>query len=411
MQDDFLWFAGVDWGSEKHRLCLMDREGRILDQRWIEHSGNGLTELAHLLRSYAPQTPGRIAVAIEVPRGAIVETLLEHGLAVFSINPKQLDRFRDRYSPAGAKDDQRDAMVLADALRTDRHCFHAVRLDQPAIIRLREWNRMDEDLMQEQNRLTNQLWEQLRRYFPQLLQLNSSADEPWLWDLLECAPLPIQAARLSTAKIQRILQDHRIRRLEAHQVKAILATPPLWLAPGAGEAASEHALLWLPRLRLLHQQRKQIAGKIEELLQQLRAADGPATERAEHRDIAILLSLPGVGRKVAATMLGEAWQAIAERDYHGLRCYAGTAPITQQSGKKRIVLMRYGCNENLRKAFYHWARVSVVCDAKSKQHYSQLRAKGHSHGRALRGVADRWVATLISMLRHNCLYDPQKRAA
>jgi hypothetical protein len=32
---------------------------------------------------------------------------------------KQLDRFRDRYSVAGAKDDKRDAMVLADSLRTD----------------------------------------------------------------------------------------------------------------------------------------------------------------------------------------------------------------------------------------------------------------------------------------------------
>jgi hypothetical protein len=37
----------------------------------------------------------------------------------FSINPKQLDRFRDRHTVAGAKDDQRDAFVLADSLRTD----------------------------------------------------------------------------------------------------------------------------------------------------------------------------------------------------------------------------------------------------------------------------------------------------
>ena len=56
---------------------------------------------------------------------------------MFSINPKQLDRFRDRYSPAGAKDDRRDAFVLADSLRTDPHCFHAVRLDEPARLEAR----------------------------------------------------------------------------------------------------------------------------------------------------------------------------------------------------------------------------------------------------------------------------------
>jgi hypothetical protein len=47
-----------------------------------------------------------------MPHGPIVETLLERGFNVYSINPKQLDRFRDRFSPAGAKDDSREAEVL-----------------------------------------------------------------------------------------------------------------------------------------------------------------------------------------------------------------------------------------------------------------------------------------------------------
>src|SRR5205823_12786726 len=96
------------------------RNGKVLDEKWIEHSGSSLTELADWLRGHAGGAPERMAVGIEVPRGAVVETLMEQGFAVFSINPKQLDRFRDRYSPAGAKDDQRDALVLADGLRTDR---------------------------------------------------------------------------------------------------------------------------------------------------------------------------------------------------------------------------------------------------------------------------------------------------
>ena len=78
--------------------------------------------------SLCQDSAASVVVAIEVPHGAVVEVLLEHGFEVFSINPKQLDRFRDRYFPAGAKDDGRDAFVLADSLRTDQHCFRAVRV-------------------------------------------------------------------------------------------------------------------------------------------------------------------------------------------------------------------------------------------------------------------------------------------
>ena len=408
MDNTFEYFAGLDWGTEKHRVCLMNREGHTLAERWIEHSGDSLAELSVWLRQQTSDSASLLAAAIEIPRGAIVETLVEHGFTVFSINPKQLDRFRDRYSPAGAKDDRRDAFVLADSLRTDMHCFRAVKLDEPAMIRLRELSRLDDELAQEQNRAVNRLREQFHRFFPQLLELSECADEPWLWALFELAPSPRHAARLTEAKLARLLQQHRIRRLTAAQVRAVLKTKPLTLAPGAAEAAAEHALWLLPRVRLLHEQRTHLGRRIGALLDELAT---PAEGQQEHCYAAILLSLPGLGRKIAATMLSEASQAIAERDYHALRCYSGTAPITHQSGKKKIVLMRRSANERLRNALYHWARVSVVCDPQSKKRYAAMRACGHSHGRALRGMADRWLKVLTSMLSTRTLYDPQRKAA
>jgi transposase len=409
----FQYCVGIDWGTQQHRVCLMNHDGKVVDECWIEHGGDGLAEMVVWLRNKSSCLPGEVAVAIEVPRGAIVETLMEHSFCVFSINPKQLDRFRDRYSPAGAKDDRRDAFVLADSLRTDLHCFHAVRQDDPTVIRLRDLSRLDDDICHEQNRVTNQFREQLYRFFPQLVKLSPSADEPWLWDLFQAAPLPAKAAKLSESRVARILGDHRIRRLDAAQVRAALAGTPLTLAPGTVEAARERALFLLPRLRLLRQQRADIAKRIDSILGELSAprADDAEDPTKEHRDAAILLSLPGVGRQTAATMLSEASQAIAERDYHALRCYVGAAPITIQSGKKKIVIMRRGCNERLRNALYHWSRVSIACDPASKEAYARMRAAGHSHGRALRGLGDRCLEVLVSMLKHNALYDPQRRAA
>ena len=234
-------------------------------------------------------------------------------------------------------------------------------------------------------------------------------DEPWLWALLELAPTPQRAAKLTEKRLQQLLAKHRIRRWTAEKVGEILTAPPLPLAAGSAEAISEHALLLLPQLRLLHLQRKQIADRTQQLLDHMAVSPADFPESQEHRDIPVLLSLPGVGRIITATLLTEGAHSLSLRDYHALRAHAGIAPVTKQSGKCRQVLMRYRCNQRLRNAFYHWARC-IQHDPRSKQHYARLRQVGHSHGRALRGVADRLLAVLIAMLKSGKTYDPNRRS-
>ena len=99
--------------------------------------------------------PQRVSVALEVPRGAIVEGRLERGFHVLAIHPKQLDRFRDRHSVAGAKDDRRDAFVLADSVRTDRPSFRRLHLDAPHLLLLRELSCVEETLLEAFRRSAN----------------------------------------------------------------------------------------------------------------------------------------------------------------------------------------------------------------------------------------------------------------
>jgi hypothetical protein len=84
---------------------------------------------------------------------------------------------------AGAKDDSRDAEVMASALRTDPRCFRLLVAADPTIVELREWSRITEDLSTERNRLTNRMREQLWRYFPALLALDSDLGAEWLLEL------------------------------------------------------------------------------------------------------------------------------------------------------------------------------------------------------------------------------------
>src|SRR3954469_22241059 len=159
------WFAGVDWGSEKHQVCLLDAAGAIVGERAFRHDGAGLAALCDWLVSLAGDT-GAVAVAIEVPHGPVVDALLDRGFAVHAISPKQLDRLRDRISVAGAKDDRRDARVAAAGLRTDPHLFRHVAVSDPAVIELREWSRLAEELQQERGRLGHRIRQQLWRYYP-----------------------------------------------------------------------------------------------------------------------------------------------------------------------------------------------------------------------------------------------------
>jgi transposase len=403
----FLRFVGIDWAMRAHRICVLDGAGQLLAERSVDHTGTGLGEFADWLTRLSEGNPEQTAVAIEVPRGAVVEALVERGFAVFAINPKQLDRFRDRHTVAGAKDDRRDAFVLADSLRTDTAAFHQVRLDDPLLLQIREFSRMEEELGREANRLSNQLLVQFHRFYPQMLDLCPAANEPWLWDLLELAPTPAAARKLRRSSVQRILGEHRIRRLAADDVRENLRSAPLPVAPGVVESASAHVALLLPRLRLVHAQQIECGHRLEKLLEQM-AAEGAQGQKREHRDVEILRSLPGIGRVVAATMLAEASQPLAERNYHALRSHAGIAPVTKQSGKRKLVVMRYACNPRLRNALYHWARVSSQHDPSTKAHYIALRQRGHNAARAWRGVADRLLRILVSMLQHKTLYDPNR---
>jgi transposase len=409
MERDHRVYVGIDWADDAHQVCAIDAERRVLGERAVKHTAVGLAKMADWIRDLVDGRIDAAAIAIEVPRGAIVDLLLERGYDVYAINPKQLDRFRDRHTVAGAKDDRRDALVLADSLRTDRHCFKHLDREDPIIVELRELVRVDGELRDELVRGANRLREQLHRYFPQALEIVASADKAWFWELLELIPTPAQAAKVRARSVTRILKAHRVRKFTAEDVLSRFRTEPLKLAPGASEAAATHVAFLLPQLKLLHRQRQDCQESIETILERLQEKDDEGGG-CEHRDAEVILSLPGVGTLNAATMLAEAPGLIARRDYKALRAQAGIAPVTKQSGKRSVVTMRRSCNGRLRHAVFNWARVSVQRDDHSKAHYERLRSHGHSHGRALRGVADRLLRVLVAMLETGSLYDPELRS-
>ena len=110
-------FAGIDWASADHAVCVVDATGTVLWRHTVTHSRAGLTRLTGRLRELAVARVG-----IERGDGPVVEALLDAGLPVAVVPPRQVKNLRSRYTRAG-KDDWFDAYVLADAMRTDGHRF------------------------------------------------------------------------------------------------------------------------------------------------------------------------------------------------------------------------------------------------------------------------------------------------
>src|SRR5882724_4877041 len=410
MINDVRWFVGIDWATQSHCVCLLDAEGRRVGQHEFAHGGAGLAELCDWLLAKTQAAPGQIAVAIETPHGPVVEMLLEHGFVVFAINPKQFDRFRDRFTVAGAKDDRRDAYVLGGSLRTDRAAFRQLAADNPVMIELREWSRMADELKQERTRLANRLRQQLWRYYPQVAKLTDDVADDWFLALWQKVPTPDSAAKASEKTIARVLTAHRIRRLDAATVLKTLRETPLFVAPGTTQAACAHIRSLAARLHLVNQQIKEAQQNLDRLCVQIEE-EHASRQNSEQCDVTILRSWPRIGRINLATLLAEATEPLHRRDYHALRALAGVAPVTRQSGKQRFVIRRLACNRRLQSAVHHWSRVALQHDAATRRRYDALRQRGHGHARALRGVGDRLLFALCATLKNQTPYDADHKSA
>lgn len=388
-------FLGIDWSTTVHTACLLDATGQRRHNLHFAHSPQGIDSFLDSLGKQVADLK-TVAFGLETSTHPLVDELLRRQLSVYAINPKQSDRFRDRHTAAGSKDDTKDPFVIADALRTDLHKFQKLTVPSPALIAIREASRRRHELVGDLRRVANRLWSQLDSFAPSLLSLCSGADKPFFWDLLELGLDYQQALRLKPKDVQAVLTRRRIRSKQADAVLVLLREPRFDLLAGRAEATLRRVGVLLPQLRLIDQQLREALTDLAALVPQA------------GMDAKIIDSMVGVDIITTATFLSEATQSIIDRNLSALRAQAGTAPVSRQSGGSRRVSMRHACNPLLRDACFHMARTAVTRDPWAKQLYQQMRARGLGYQRALRGVADRLLKRLIACLEAQKPYDPTR---
>ena len=106
-------FGGFDWATAEHQFVAVDSRGQVALSLRFANDARGWA----LFREKVAAFPC-LGVAIETCCGPAVERLVDAGLAVYPMNPKAAERYRDRKAPSGAKDDALDAWSFAPASPT-----------------------------------------------------------------------------------------------------------------------------------------------------------------------------------------------------------------------------------------------------------------------------------------------------
>jgi Transposase len=240
------WCGGLDGGARQQQVSGLDRDRRRGGARGVDHAGASLARRAAWRWPLAAGPPQRGAVAIAVPRGAMVAGLRARGCPLVALHPTPRARCRARHRAAGAKADRRDAVVLAEAVRPAQPRCRRVPRGDPPLVRLRERSRAAAPWLAACRRQATRGRDQGQRFSPPLLPRCAAAAAPWLWALLDRAPPPAHTALWTEEQGQRVRQAHRRRRVTAQAVLPGFQALALAVAPGAAAAAQAHGPCWLP---------------------------------------------------------------------------------------------------------------------------------------------------------------------
>lgn len=383
--------AGVDWATRAHAVCVIDPDGSIRARFEVPNTGKSFAGLIKRLVQLKV-----VDIAIERPDGPFVEALLDEGLAVYVIPPRQLKALRTRYGSTGAKSDPGDAYVLADVLRTDKRRLKPLTSDSPETKALRALTRTRKDLVEARVALVNQLRAQLELCFPGAVGMFYELDSPMSITFLRRYPTAVRAARMTEARLAAFLRriGYCGRKPVAEMLARIRQAPEAGITEAESEARAACILALLDAIEKLNARARELQGEIVERLEL-------------HRDAHIFTSLPKAGRGVrAASLLAEIGDA-RERfpDEESLAALAGVAPVTRASGKARSVGFRWACDKKLRNALIDFADDSRNASAWARRIYDDAIARGKRHPHAVRILARAWVRVIWRMWQDGDAYD------
>ena len=382
-----MYFMGIDWADEKHDICVLDPQGKVIREFDISHDQRGFD----ILRKRIARLDDAIKINIERSDGLLVDWLIRNGYAVHLTPPLSLHHRRPRRS----KNDKGDAYLLAHLLRIEDPECRPLAQRSDLVEKLRQLLRAHDDMVQEQRRQGNRLIYLLKQYYPAAVKLFCQPYRLIGLAFLEKYPTPESGRTATIEDLRQFLHENHYgsrkiedKVIEMHQ---LLQAP----APTAGmqDGLVIHVQVLIPLLRHIYHSRTDLRNRILQAF-------------PTHPDSVWWQTLPGAQNLTGARLL--AWIGDDRTRFpsaNALQATAGTVPVTRRSGKSKSVEFRTGCSHKLRKAADDLARQSVKKSGWARAYYDAQLARGHNPARAYRALANRWLSVAWKLWQTRSVYD------
>jgi len=396
----FAAFVGIDWADQKHAWCLQAAGATQRENGEVEHRPEAVEAwVGQLCRRFGNRP---IAVAVEQVKGALVFMLSKYEpLHLFPVPPAMSAKMRQALYPSGAKDDPRDADLLLELLLQHRNKLHRLSPDSEATRRVQNLVEERRNLVDEKTAQTNRLTNQLKIYFPQMLEWFEQLDTELVCALLEQWPTLEDLQKVPAARLRTFFRKQRCHypELVERRMVGIQQAMPAIRDRAVIEAKSTVVKVSAQVIRSLVRGIADLDRKIEE-----------AT--AAHPDFFIFESLPGAGAALAPRLLAAFG---SQRDRYAnaeeVQSYSGIAPVTERSGKKKWIHFRWACPKFLRQSFHEWAGHSIAHSQWARSYYQQQRERGKGHHAAVRGLAFKWIRIVFRCWKDGVVYDESRYLA
>lgn len=374
-------YIGIDWSEQKHDLVVRNAAGAILVQGVIPHSQEGFMEFDRMRHKLGVQ-PGECKVGLETAHNLLIDYLWGQGYSqLYVLPPSTVKSSRGRFKVSQAHDDQSDAGLIAELLRVESDSFRPWQPGSELLQNIRARVSLVGCLTHHSVQYSNRLRSVLLRYYPAALEVFSGLGAQITLELIQHYPTPQATTGLTWAEFQQFAKSHRYwqwRRLPG--CFARLQQPRPQAHPAIVQAYQGEAVILA---RLLQEVQKTKQQTLEEMRQLY----------SQHPDYPIFHSLPAAGAFLEPALLSKFGEdRLRFPTASSLQVQAGTCPVTQQSGKRKIVSFRRACDREFQNIAQQWAKATLRESVWANAYYLQVVHHSHSQSHAIRCLANRWLA-------------------
>ena len=384
------YFLGIDIAKTNHVASLIGADGSVVIRAIkFKNSNEGYTKLLNTIQNKLNDL-SNINIAMEATGHywlSLYSALVDDGFNVSVYNPYQIKSYRGAYNNRKQKNDIIDSIIIADYLRV--FGMKDSKLPQEDLMALKQFTRFRSNIVENVSSIKVQVIGLLDKVFPEYKDFFCDVFGVTSKQILLNCPTPDDIIRISTTKLANLLSKNsrgKFGKDDALNMKEVAKSS--FGIKFTTDACSFEIKQLINQVIFLESQLEDVDKQISELYNKLDSH---------------LLSVPGIGIKLAPTILAEIGDINNFDKPSKLIAFAGVDPSENQSGNKLSTnnkLSKRG-SPYLRHAIYTASLVAISNEPKLRSYYDKKINEGKHHFVALPGISRKLLTIIYYILKED----------